>query len=312
MGIWLLLGIVLVAALMFGAILRVNSDSRSACGDSDPARVNASMAACTRLIDWAFWLDDTDLAIVFANRGYAYDDVGDYARAIADYDVSLQLVPDVAVVLNNRGLSYGNMDNFGRAVADYDRSLKVEPGDSTVYSNRARAYVRIGKIKQAMDDYDAALRLDPENINANSDRGLAHFFQSDWKKSSVDIGQAITIGGVDPYRSLWRALALARGGESWQALLTADASHLDLTEWPGPVVRFLLGEIPEAQVLSEAWHEEPRLAKQRQCEAYFYLGQQALIRGEAERARDLFEKSVAEGVPDFLEYRGARVELLRM
>ena len=52
--------------------------------------------------------------------------------------------------------------------------------------------------------------------------------------------------------------------------------------------------------------------KEQHCEAYFYLGEQALRQGKTDEAKSFFTQTVETGVVDFIEYTGARVELNRI
>jgi lipoprotein NlpI len=48
------------------------------------------------------------------------------------------------------------------------------------------------------------------------------------------------------------------------------------------------------------------------CEAYFYLGQHALIAGKSDEATRLFQQAVDSGVVTSNEYGGAQAELKRL
>lgn len=52
--------------------------------------------------------------------------------------------------------------------------------------------------------------------------------------------------------------------------------------------------------------------RERLCEAYFFLGQHLVSRGDAARAAQLLEAAVGTGVTYFIEHCQARVELARL
>jgi len=59
----------------------------------------------------------------YLNRGIAYEALGDWTKAIADYDQVLALNPEDAIAYNNRGNAKGGQGNWPGAVADYQGAI---------------------------------------------------------------------------------------------------------------------------------------------------------------------------------------------
>ena len=57
---------------------------------------------------------------------------------------------------------------------------------------------------------------------------------------------------------------------------------------------------------------DPKKNSEQHCEAYFYLGQRALLRGDQTEAIRLFKAAIETGVIRMVEYFGAQVELTRL
>ena len=51
-------------------------------------------------------------------RGVAYDELGQYLRAIEDYDKAIKLDPDFGVAYKSRGLAYRKLGQDAKADAD--------------------------------------------------------------------------------------------------------------------------------------------------------------------------------------------------
>ena len=51
------------------------------------------------------------------------------------------------------------MGQFQRAIRDYDEAIRLDPQLALVYSNRAIAYTLLGKDKEAQQDVDQAVGL---------------------------------------------------------------------------------------------------------------------------------------------------------
>jgi tetratricopeptide (TPR) repeat protein len=60
-------------------------------------------------------------------RGIAYFDLGDYQRAIEDYDEAIRLDPQDAVAYYNRGNAYFLQDQHQRAIEYFDHAIRLDP-----------------------------------------------------------------------------------------------------------------------------------------------------------------------------------------
>jgi lipoprotein NlpI len=99
-------------------------------------------------------------------------------------------------------------------------------------------------------------------------------------------------------------------------MLKASASQLNLAQWPGPVVNLLLGQSAPQAVINAAQDPDPRVQRERLCEAYFYIGEYLLIEGEkaeqkAEATR-MFHAAVETNITSLFEYASAKAELKRL
>lgn len=53
---------------------------------------------------------------------------------------------DYASAYNNRGNVYNRLGQYQRAIADYNTSIRLNPGDKQTYINRAHAYFNSGNM----------------------------------------------------------------------------------------------------------------------------------------------------------------------
>ncbi len=235
------------------------------------------------------------------NRGLMWVDKGDYDRAIADYDAALGINPQNASAFHNRGVAWAYKGDDDRAIADLDQSIKFDPRGSAHVGDRGLAWERKGDddralvdynqaialgtldakyyrhrggilavrgdFPRALADYDKALGLDPKYDLAYFDRGLANFYAGELARALTDLAQVVALRPEDAYAAIW--LDLAERGSGAPSHLREAEGKLDMTKWPAPIIRMLLGDKTSAETLAAA--ENPNLETKRGqvCETNF-------------------------------------------
>jgi serine/threonine protein kinase len=95
------------------------------------------------------------------NRGASFDSLGQFERAIAEFDQALTLNPADAVIYNNRGLAYASLGQFERAMADFDQALTPNPWSTAAYLARGVAYFHLRQYERAIADHLRFIELTP-------------------------------------------------------------------------------------------------------------------------------------------------------
>ena len=288
-----------------------------------------------------------NFAGAYYNRGSAYADKGDLDRALGDYDQALKLDPGFVDALVSRGIAYVERGAFDRAIEDYDRAIKLDPEFVRAFNNRGNAYSGKGDFERAIRDYDEAIRLAPNYAEAFYNRGNANFAKGDYHGSARDFGQAFKLvptdvtalhsrgfanfmagkvgdaesdfkqlvdlrGDAYAYGVLWLHVARARLAHSDSEELANNASVLDLTRWPGPMIAYFLGQGGVDALNAKAAMGDDETKTRQRCEAMFLLAEDALTRHKTDSAEASF-RSAREICPaGFLEYSAAASELQRM
>ena len=246
------------------------------------------------------------------DRGNAYRRKKDYDRAIDNYNEALRLNPKHANAFSNRGVAYGHKGEHDLAIQSYDEAIRLNPRHLNALYNRGNAYTRKGDYDRAAQDYDQVLQLNPKHANAYSSRGFVRFFQGQFAAAVPDFSEALRFAPNNPYRILLLYLAQARAGSHGRDALAHAVRGLDLAKWPGPIVSMYLGKVPEQAVLDSVAEADATERRQRRCQAYFYLGQQLLIRQQTNEAAKMFRETVATNASALFEYEAAHAELKRL
>ena len=169
-GIVIRFGVSLAALLASPVVAVAANDSDWAeCGRADARAI----AGCTRIIQSGDE-DQTNLGTAYNNRGVGYASIKQLDRAMADYNIAIELNPGLAEAYANRGLAYGN-DDYERAIVDFNRTIQLKPTYATAYAGRCDAYVTKGDFDRAIADCSIALQLEP---NASTYRSRADAYHS--------------------------------------------------------------------------------------------------------------------------------------
>jgi len=102
------------------------------------------------------------LATAHNNRGIAYAEKANYARAVTDFDRAIEMDPASAKPLNNRGAARLRKGEYEAAIEDFDRAIALQPAYAGAFANRAEAWLKKGDYARAESDYTAATRLNAD------------------------------------------------------------------------------------------------------------------------------------------------------
>jgi tetratricopeptide (TPR) repeat protein len=69
-------------------------------------------------------------ALVYSYRGMTYSSLGDYDKALADYDQYIMLYPDDAFGYYRRGILHQFLGHETEAIADFNKCLSLNPDES--------------------------------------------------------------------------------------------------------------------------------------------------------------------------------------
>ena len=114
------------------------------------------IGGCTAVIDSGQY-SDRNLAVAYNNRGKAYAELGDHARAIEDYDQALRLNPGLAQAYNGRAWTLYLMGRNAEALGDVDRSLSLDPGRVNRIDTRAHVLAAMGRQSEALAEFERAM-----------------------------------------------------------------------------------------------------------------------------------------------------------
>src|SRR5262249_45988058 len=116
---------------------------------------------------------------------------------------------------------------------------------------------------------------------------------------------------LDPtyaYTAIWLDIVAKRSDRP--SSLEQAVTHVDMSEWPAPVIRVYLGRLTPAAVLEAAEDAADANTRGDQiCEANFYIGESFLQQRKTDDAVRLFRRAAADCPRNNIEWWAARAEL---
>lgn len=260
----------------------------------------------------------TAIESVYLARGRARFELGDGPGALADLTkaINLNRDPQMFEAYTFRSWQYFRDGNLPAAISDCSKAITINPRFIRHFSDRSWFYHETNNSAAAHRDANDAIALQPELPRSWLYRGALYETEDQTELAAADYLKSI-------------ALAKARGGSWVYAAFSLDLLNrrtgrppaqeylkdvLDWPDgWPKRVAIYLAGKTADASLERDARNTtDPREKAHQECEAFYYIGVNHLIRGENDVARTYLEKTVSTGQVRLLEYRQARAHLARL
>ncbi len=181
-------------------------------GDS-PA---GGVVLCSAAIDTP-GLTQANLAITYSNRGNSFFDLGQFDRAVADYDVALDLQPDDSITLSNRAAALIELEEYDRALDDLNQALALRGDNAVALTNRCWVHAIQDRFELARLDCDDALALEPLDPIALASRAFVLMQLGEGDAAREDADLAVQFGGTYWETHFYRGLAYEMDGDLEQA-----------------------------------------------------------------------------------------------
>lgn len=188
-----------------------------------------------------------------------------------------------------------------------------------MFALRGSAYLEREDNNKAIADFSKAIELNKKEVQFYLQRGIAYYRQSLYRKAIEDFRKGIDINGKHEYSRIWTLLAYRKISKDDCEKYENEFRSYILTnrsdEWIRAISRYYLrmDSLKEEDVMSEAKNgKDEREINQRLCEAYYYLGEERLWKGDRKAAEEYFRKSMETNVHDFIEYSNAKAMLKLM
>ncbi|MHB1423142.1 MAG: tetratricopeptide repeat protein [Gemmataceae bacterium] len=148
------------------------------------------------------------------SRGWAYETLRQYDKAVADFSKAIELNPKNALTWANRGWIYYLLRQYDKAVADISIAIGLNPKYVLVWNNRGQIYNALRQYDKAVADFSKAIELNPKNGSAWINRAKIYETLRQYDKAVADLAEALKLYPNSPHLQNYLAWLLATGSET--------------------------------------------------------------------------------------------------
>jgi lipoprotein NlpI/transglutaminase-like putative cysteine protease len=221
---------------------------------------------------------------------------------------------DLADAYCERASALADRGKFPEALADAELAVKTAPSNGNAYECRQVVHFYSGKFDAAIQDASKSLSLGgPAGIVINR-RALARFYLGQYDQAAADFARAAQIkdgkeneGGL--YAKIWQAVAIVRSGKPLPDELKALAQAHAKGDWPRPALALIAGLTTQEQLIAKVNEKKGDDLELTLTEAWFFVGQAHLAKGQLGEARAAFNKVREKQITMYVEHIAAGFEL---
>jgi tetratricopeptide (TPR) repeat protein len=264
-------------------------------------------------------------------------------EALTGFADAIRIDPKAAGRYRSRAIALARTGRFDEALADYDRAVKIEPTRGVNYASKAYVYMYRGQFLEALPAIERSAVADPEYADAANwrgvvrvatlemddaireftkfialrpntslgfdNRGYARMLEGDYESAAADFRKSLDFNIWVPSTMLWLHWCNVRLGKNDHDEFVKNTGRVDPRRWPGPALRFALGQIPVDEMLAAAKDPSEMLTIDQEVEAYFDAGEYYLSIHDTGNAEKMFLEAVSRNRHYNFADAGARAEL---
>lgn len=229
-------------------------------------------------------------------------------QVIADAKLTGQ---DASRARCERARSLAYLGRNSNARAELQSLVRRKPNPPEILRCVAEVALLNGDFQLSEQEFTQALALDQANSDVYLQRGIVRFYSGKRGQAIDDFSKAMdqTKNAAEKARArIWRVIALRRSGKTSESDIGTNITN----EWPDIALAALSHrETPEAMLRSVHMESGDQL-EFALVEAYFYLGQRYLIKGDRIQARAYFQQALDKGLLYSQFHSAARLELAQL
>jgi tetratricopeptide (TPR) repeat protein len=155
-------------------------------------------------------------------------------QAIPWYEKAAKLSPNLGIIYQELGSLRFQLGDFAAARKQFEISISLDPRNAETYIRMARLETQAGNLEEALRAYDRAIQLRPRNAEALGGRGFVLASLGQYPKAIEAYDKALAINSHDSAALKNLALLYGRIGDFKKALYYAQMALRELPQQEQP------------------------------------------------------------------------------
>ncbi|CAF1357051.1 unnamed protein product [Rotaria sordida] len=243
--------------------------------------------------------------------GWAYDEMGEYSKALSSYEQSLEIRkialppnhPDLAASYNGIGAVYYNMGEYSKALASYERSLEIRkialppnhPDLAISYNGIGAVYYNVGEYSKALSSYERSLEIrkialppnHPDLAGSYNNIGLVYYNMGEYSKALSSYERSLEI----------QKIALPPNHPNLAASYTNIGSVYDNMGEYSKALSSYERSLEIRKIALPPNHPDLASSYQGIGSVYYNIGEYSKALSHYEKAQEIFQKSLPSNHP---------------
>ncbi len=184
-------------------------------------------------------------AYLFHEKGMELFKAGNYAGAIAQFDLAIKADATYFEAWTDRGRANYNLGKKDLALSDFNQSAKLNPRFAPTFFWRAVVFTDMGQDQNAIADYSVAQKLNQDFVDTYLNRGKLYIKTAQYDLALADFNKAISLDGKNGEIYYQRGLLQNKSNKTTEAINDFNKAAALTPTLAGP--HFELGKIYATQ-----------------------------------------------------------------
>lgn len=142
-----------------------------------------------------------------AAKGYDFQELSENDKAIAEYEISINLDPNFEMPYELLSAIYSGRKDWGKAYSYISEAIRINPSNAETRNNLGVVYMETGRFDEAVNAFQSAIKIRPDYASAYHNLGATYIQKQEYIPAISSLTKAIDLDQNKPLTYLYRGYA---------------------------------------------------------------------------------------------------------